>query len=225
MMEVQMAVNADQVKKHIVRHLKWDNSLKGSKIEVDYIGRTAVLTGTVPSLTAYEMALRDAQSIPGVDFVENRLSVEFDHNHPNKTDQELKKDIVTIIGCAADIDANNIRVSVVDGIVTLKGNIDAYWKRTRLEDLVSSLEGVLELKNQVRVLPADKAPDFSIKKDIISALERMEVYGLENLKVQVKNGKVTVSGSVPTWDVALAVEDTARFTAGVVGVKNAISVE
>ncbi len=218
-------VDANQIKEHIVRHLKWDNSLKGSQIGVDYLGRTAVLTGTVPNLTAHEMAQRDAQSIPGVDRVENRLTVKFNHNHPNKTDTDLSADIQSVIRCSSDIDARQIKISVQDGIVSLKGNIDSFWKKTRIEDLASSVDGVLEIKNELRVLPIDKAPDILIKRDIISALERMEVRSLSNVTVEVLDGIVTLSGSVPTWSTSFDIEDVARYTSGVVEVKNNLTVD
>jgi len=218
-------MKADRIKDHIIRHLKWDHSLKGSHINVDYIERTAILTGTVPNLVAHETAERDAQGIPGVDRVDNRLLVKLNHHHPNKLDAELEADIQRVIACAADIDSRQIKVLVQDGIVTLKGGIDSFWKKTRIEDLASSVEGVLEIKNEIRVLPVDKTPDILIKKDIVSALERMEVEGLNNIKVDVADGVVNISGQVPTWSVLFDVEDTARFTSGVVEVKNNLAVE
>jgi osmotically-inducible protein OsmY len=218
-------VTADRVRDHIIRHLKWDHSLKGSQINVDYLGRTAILTGTVPNLVAHETAQRDAQSIPGVDLVENRLTVKLTHNHPNKPDETVQQDIKTILSCTADIDMRHITVTVVDGIVNLKGTIDAYWKKSRIEDLAASIDGVLKVNNEVRVLAVDKAPDILVKKDILSALERMEVKGLENLKVDVSEGIVTIKGTVPTWSIAFDVEDTARYTAGVIDVKNDLAVE
>jgi osmotically-inducible protein OsmY len=218
-------VKADRIEDHIVRHLKWDHSLKGSQISVDYIDGIAILTGTVRNLVAHETAQSDAQDIPGVDRVENRLVVKYDHNHPNKLDTELQADIQKVIGCAADIDARQIKVSVQDGIVTLRGSIDSFWKKARIEDLASSMDGVLAIKNEIRVLSIDKAPDILIKKDIVSALERMEVEGLNNIKVDVVNGVVTLSGEVPTWSISFDIEDTARFTSGVTEVKNNLTVE
>lgn len=218
-------VDANQVKEHVIRHLEWDNSLKGSQIKVDYVGRTAVLTGTVPSLIAYDAAQRNAQSIPGVDSVENRLTVQYDHNHPNKTDQELQSDIQKILECAVDINIRNIGVEVRDGLVRLTGIVDAFWKKTRLEDLISSVDRVLEIENKVIVKPADKSPDYLIHKEITAALGRMEVKGLDKLGVEVTNGIVKLSGSVPTWSIYFDVEDTSRFTTGVVDVINNLTIE
>jgi osmotically-inducible protein OsmY len=220
-----MEVSADQIRDHIIRHLKWDTSLKGSNIMVDYVNRKAILSGTVPSINAREAALRDAQSIPGVDRVENRLTVKFDHDHPNKTDQELRSDITTILGCAADVNARDIDVSVWDGIIRLTGTTDAYWKRTRIEELVSSIDGVLDIINEIRIRPAELAPDHTIKKDIVYALDRMAVKELNKIKVDVSDGVVTFSGSVPTWDIYFDIEDTARYTAGVTGIKNELIIE
>jgi osmotically-inducible protein OsmY len=63
-------LSADRIKEHIVKHLKWDSSLKGSNIKVDYVEKTAILSGTVPNLMAHATAQRDALSIPGVDRAE-----------------------------------------------------------------------------------------------------------------------------------------------------------
>jgi osmotically-inducible protein OsmY len=218
-------ITADQIIEHIAKHLKWDASLKGSRITVDYIGRTAILEGTVPNLIAHSMAQRDALNIPGVDSVENRLTVKFDHNHPNKTDKELQADVQKVLECTSPIEGKKVQVSVMDGIVTLKGTTDSYWKKSRIEDLASSVEGILEISNQIKVLPEEKSPDSSIKKDIVEALSRMEVEELNNIKVEVKDGKVTLSGPVPTWSISFDIEDTARYTSGVVEVKNLLSVE
>ncbi len=218
-------VTADRIKEHITRHLKWDNSLKGSQIKVDYVGRTAILEGTVPSLVAHSMAQRDALSIPGVDSVENRLVVKFSHSHIDKSDAEVRSSIRSLLDCTLGSRGPKIDVLVEDGIVTLKGDIDSYWQKARTEDLASSVDGVSEIKNEIRVIPADKSPDGAIKREIVSALERMEVKGLENLQVEVKEGVVTLSGSVPTWDTAFDVEDTARYTGGVTDVKNKLTVE
>jgi len=224
-----MALTADEVRDHLIRHLKWDDSLKGSNIKVDYVERTAVLSGTVPSLAAFDTAQRDAQSIPGVDAVENRLVVKYDHRHPNRTDARIKEDITTILSCAidcsVDLNAGRISVEVQDGIATLSGVTDAFWKVARIEDLASSVEGVLQIKNNISVLPAERPPDNLIEDEISSALGRMEVAGIENIRVKVKDGVVTLSGSVPTWDVYFDVEDTARYTSGVVEVKNRLRME
>ncbi len=220
-----MVVSATKIRDHIINHLKWDASLKGSDIKVDYVDRIAILSGTVPSLQAHESAQRDALDIPGVDRVESRLVVKFDHDHPNKSDKELQGDISKILSCTVDAGMNRIRVAVQDGIVNLTGTTDAFWKRSRIEDLVSSVDGVLDIDNEIKVTPSDKAPDLSIKKEIMQALERMEVDGVDNLDVQVKEGVVTLKGSVPTWDTYLDVDYTARFTTGVVDVKNKIAVD
>jgi len=216
---------ADRIREHIVRHLKWDNSLTGSRINVDYVRRTAILTGTVPNLMAHAMAQRDALSIPGVDSVENRLVVEYDHEHPNRNDKEVQSDIKSILGCTAGINTGKIEVSVMDGIVTLEGYTDAYWKKERITELAASVDGVLDVQNHIKVKSGEKTPDSSIRKDIIDALDRMEVTGLDNVKVEVKDGVVKLTGSVPTWSTSFDIEDTARYTSGVVDVKNRLSVD
>lgn len=217
-------VSADQIKEHIVRHLKWDDSLKDSQIKVDYIGRVAVLEGTVPNLAAHAATQRDALNIPGVERVENRLVVKYTHGHPDKTDKEITEAVRSVLECTVG-QANGIEISAIDGTVMLKGTVDSFWLKGRIEDLAASVEGILQIKNEIKVKRSEKAPDNAIKKEITSALQRMEVDGLENIKVEVKDGVVTFSGTVPTWETVFDLEDTAKFTSGVTDVKSKLTVE
>lgn len=45
------------------------------------------------------------------------------------------------------------------------------------------------------------------------------------IKVSVVDGVVTLSGEVSTWSTSFDIEDTARYTSGVVGFKNNLLVE
>jgi osmotically-inducible protein OsmY len=218
-------VTADQIKAHIVRHLKWDTSLKGSVIKVDYKDRIAILEGTVPTLMAHSIAQQDALNIPGVDKVENRLTVKYKHEHPDKADQEIQSALASILACTASTSAKRIKITVTDGKVDLSGETDSYWLKERIEDLAASVEGVRDISNQIKVSPVEKSSDSAVKKEIVSALARMEVDGLENIQIDVKDGVVTLSGTVPTWDTAFDLEDTARYTGGVIDVQSKLEVE
>lgn len=218
-------LSADQIKAHIVRHLKWDNLLKGSEIKVDYVNGIAILSGTVPNLQAHAAAQRDALSIPGVKGVENRLVVKYSHQHPDRNDEEIRKDIQQIL-CGIDILKNcQIKVSVQDGVVTLSGLIDSFWKKMRVEELAASVEGVLDVKNDIQVIPEENVPDEIISEEIKDALTRIDVKGLEKVKIKVKDGIVTLSGPVPTWSIAFDIEDTVKLTDGVRGLINKLYVE
>ncbi|MCR4393586.1 MAG: BON domain-containing protein [Dehalococcoidales bacterium] len=217
--------SADRVKEHIIRHLKWDNLLKGSEIKVDLVNGIAILSGTVPNLIAHAAAQRDALSIPGVKGVENRLVVKYSHQHPDRTDEEIRQDIQQIL-CGIDVLKNcQIKVTVQDGIVTLSGLIDSYWKKMRVEELAASAEGVLDVKNEIQVIPVESVPDEIINDEIKQALDRIDVKGLDRIKIKVKDGVVTLSGPVPTWSVAFDIEDTVRLTEGVRGIINKLYVE
>jgi osmotically-inducible protein OsmY len=223
-MEVTVMPSADRIKEHIIKHLKWDNALKGSQIQVDYVQKTAVLSGTVPNLIAHTMAQRDALNIPGVNRVENRLTVEFSHDHPDKDDILVKSDAEKVLACTVDT-GKQVSVSVTDGIVTLEGTIDSYWRKGRVEDLVASIDGVLEINNNIAVAPQEKPVDSALKSEIVSALARLDIRDMKNIDVMVKDGVVTLSGSVPTWTTAFDIEDIARYTSGVVDIKSNLSVE
>jgi len=81
------------------------------------------------------------------------------------------------------------------------------------------------VKNEIQVIPVESVPDEIINDEIKQALDRMDVKGLDRIKIKVKDGVVTLSGPVPTWSVAFDIEDTVRFTEGVRGIINKLYVE
>ncbi len=67
--------------------------------------------------------------------------------------------------------------------------------------------------------------DKSITDDILKSLDGITGLDMRKIKVKVEKGFVTITGMVPTWTIYFDVEDSVRYTPGVTGVNNRLSVE
>lgn len=70
-----------------------------------------------------------------------------------KTDSDLKSDIHVALLKSFSINAENIGVHVLAGVVTLTGRVRSDADRWHLDDAVRSMPGVLGLTNETMVAP------------------------------------------------------------------------
>lgn len=217
---------SEDIKKDVVDQLYWDDRINASKVNIDVSEDGKVsLNGTVPHYRARDAAEQDAWSVAGVSSVENNLSVEFPETFTVPTDEDIKSNVETSLLLNDDIDSSEIDVSVVGGVVTLEGEIDAYWKKIKAENLTSETSGVISVRNKLSIVPTESVVDESIADSITSSIDRSFEVSVDDVTVKVKNGVVTLLGTVPDWNAYDAAMDAARYTAGVTDIKDELIIE
>jgi osmotically-inducible protein OsmY len=117
-----------------------------------------------------------------------------------------------------------MEIDVSAGVVTMHGTVDTYWKKLYAEDLVASEPGVIFINNHLAITPAKDGIDKEIANDIVRSLEARAAVSADDVNVRVRNGHVTLTGTVPSWAARRSAHDAATFTAGVVDVENRILV-
>jgi osmotically-inducible protein OsmY len=208
----------EEIKKSIVDHLYWDDSVDASAIKVQVEAGKAVLSGSVSNLAAKDAATAAAWLVPDIQDVENRLTVKFPRGTPQMTDQQIKENVTRVLGWNNEIHSMAISVSVHDGVVTLEGTVTTYWQRQKAERLVSDLLGVVDIKNKLLVIPTESLTDRAIAINIETAIGNIPQLDSDNLHVDVKNGAVTLSGVVNSWRDKLDVYNKAVLSRGVTAV-------
>lgn len=209
----------------IKAHLIWDSRVPVAGINVTVNNSVATLTGTVPSYLAKTAAGEDARAVSGVNAVENRLQVEFPEEAEVPPDSEIAENVKQMLAWDADLDASKISVSVFEGIVTLRGTVDALWKRSRAKDDAYWVTGVVEVVNELAVVPGHRPFDEAIAQSIEAALERNRHVDEDKITVTVTDGGVTLSGVVADWRAWQAAYNTAVFTNGVVSINDELAIE
>jgi osmotically-inducible protein OsmY len=220
MVENVMLRTDEDIKRDLVDEMYWDYKVDASDIKIEVSDGRVTLTGTVPSYSARNAASTATWGIDGVTEVINLLTVEFPPALTVPADTDLKTRVENSLTWNPDIYSVDIDVRVTDGVVRLEGTVDSYWKRWKAEDIISDLSGVIDVENHLAVVPSESFVDKDIAEDIESALERNIYVDAEQVTVKVENGKVTLTGTVPSYFARGKAYDAAAFTPGVIEVDN-----
>lgn len=214
----------EQVKRKVIDHLYWDERVDAAVVKVEVANGRVTLSGAVPNDMARRAAVNDARAVPGVIGVRNRLTVR-PEGRSGVADDELRFRLEHILRWNAFIAADAIQISVDGGIVKLQGTTDSFWKKERIQDLIYDLQGVVDVRNELAVVPTDEVGDQVIGDAIVEALDRSAFVNAAAVDVQVRDGEVTLDGRVKGWEAYRSAFEVALHTPGVKHVVNNLVVE
>ena len=144
-----------------------------------------------------------------------------------RTDVRIQADVLAELKWDARVNPNEIGVVVKDGIVTLTGWVDSYIKKWGAEEAALRVRGVKAVANDIEVkLPSSsERTDADIAAEAIRALELDALVPLENVKVTVSRGWITLDGTVEWQYQKEEAERVVRRLTGVRGISNVIRVK
>ncbi|MCE2711164.1 MAG: BON domain-containing protein [Cryomorphaceae bacterium] len=143
-----------------------------------------------------------------------------------KTDVEIQKDVMDELKWELVQNANEIGVAVKDGIVTLTGAVDSYYKKLQAERAAKKVLGVKAVAQDmtVQLIERVKRTDSEIASAVINALAWHSSIPEEKIKIKVEKGWVTLEGEVE-WDFQRNYSRKAvENLQGVVGISNNIRI-
>lgn len=209
-----VTIDTEKIRNEVMEKLKWDSRIDASNIQVEVENGTVKLLGSVPSIKGREAAQLDAYLVPGVNSVSNFLQVMLPSELARPTDTEIKEYVASTLLWNFEV-GTQIHVSVDHGVITLTGHVDAFWKKEKAEELITGIIGVAGVRNEIEVRPPEERRDEMIKDRIESSLEFNPSVDSSKINVDVREGKVILTGSVPNKTVREMVLNTVRFTHGV----------
>lgn len=240
----------DVIKSDVEKRLKSDRALDDSSISVKSVnGGVVVLTGRAASLDDHQSALYYAASQPGVVRVASEVDVsdtlrdeEFRTEETTKTEtgkrniggvtSDLWITSATKMKLAADsrTPATEINVDSRDGVVTLFGMVPTQESKSAAAEIARGVAGVKRVDNQIEVVSSARqemvqARDEEIQEGVKKALKDAGDQENASIGVEVKNGVVRLTGTVPTWQRNLSAVYVARSVTGVRSVRNDLKVE
>ena len=214
-----------QIKKDIVDNLFWNNSVDASDIKVEVANGTAILSGTVTNYAAKIQAVSETWDVDGVVNIENNIDVKYPNEIEKLMDSDIEQRAMNILAWNPDLESSNIDLSVANGIVSLNGSVDTFWKKVKAEALVGELKGVILVVNHLAVIPTDKTLDKTIGEYILEVLNRNLKIDINQITVTVIDGAVNLSGNVPDKKSYKDVYNAAKYTLGVTEVENNLKVK
>jgi len=190
-------------------------------LTVDVQNSIVYIEGKVTTIQSRQRVLNDIATLRGVRNVVNDISVV-----PSivKTDWEIENELLDALEWAPYVQRYDITLWVEDGAVTLYGSVYHFFEKKLVEDLVSSTNGVVNVKNDITVEKEwPYKEDWKIKNDVLEKL-RLNAYLSDcHIEAEVENGVVVLQGTVDNWkEYQVALEGA--FAAGARAVQMNIEV-
>ena len=201
--------------------LRDDDRVDASEIIVKSKNGIVTLSGSLDSMAGKKYADLETKKIYGVRGVVNKISVV-----PTwRSDADIRNAVQRRILNSAVIDSQGIEVSSSGGTVTLSGSVDAWNESQEAALLASEVRGVKKVVDDISTKWTTKRSDQEIKNDVVAKLGR-DVY-LESLPiaVAVKNGMVTLTGTVGSAYESSRAYDAVRWISHVKGLENKLKVD
>jgi osmotically-inducible protein OsmY len=143
-----------------------------------------------------------------------------------KSNEDLQRDVQNAIKWEPLLNAAEIGVTAIDGVVTLTGTVDSYAKKLEAEDAAKKVAGVKALVEQIEIKFSStwKKDDTEIASEVLNALKWNWEIPSEDIKVKVENGWVRLEGEVQWNYQREAAKKAVKNLAGVLGVTSNIKI-
>jgi osmotically-inducible protein OsmY len=144
-----------------------------------------------------------------------------------KSPGELKTDVLDELAFEPSLDEAGIGIAVNDGVVTLTGHVKSYAEKMAAERAAKRVHGVHGIANDLKVelWPGFQHDDTDIAQAAVNALRWNTWLPEGAVTTVVKDGWVTLDGSVPWQYQKIEAERSVANLQGVKGVSNQIAVQ
>lgn len=114
------------------------------------------------------------------------------------TDRELQRHVEDALAWEPSVDAADIGVSVDNGVVTLRGDVSTYAAKNTAERVALRVYGVKAVANDVnvRLTTEYRRTDTDVAQAAVNALQWNTTVPANRVTVAVRDGWVTLSGTL-----------------------------
>jgi osmotically-inducible protein OsmY len=216
----ETAISDEELQRRVLAELDWDPEVEAIEFSVTVEDGIVTLKGIVESYAKKLAAERAALRVRGVRAVANDLVVQ---ERPPISDTELARAVVRTLDTLKRVQGDRIQVSVKDGVVTLRGEVDWHFQRQDIVDAVRSVRGVRGLVTEITV-KQPVLPEEEVRRGIENALIRSAELDAQRIQVEVRDGEVILTGTVRSYAEKQVAEQAAWRARGVTAVTNRIEV-
>jgi osmotically-inducible protein OsmY len=142
-----------------------------------------------------------------------------------RTDSAIREDVIYEFKWDPKITSNDIAVAVKDGVVTLSGFVSSYMEKDAAEKAAKRVYGVRAVANDLQVKLTSTRTDPEIARDVVEELENHILIPADKIKVTVRNGWVTLEGTLDWQYQKNLAESAVKKLRGVIGISNNIEVK
>ena len=240
--EQAMQVSDDALQQQIGKALQADPSLKSSQITVQSVNKGVVLLGgTAKTLSAHLRAIEVVAIIPGVRRVASEVQ-----SPDTLADAEIWRESTPppsgagygVWDTASDIwitsatkmrlladsqtPALDINVDTWAGVVTLFGIVSSQEAKAAAEAAARQVSGVKRVENELQVVASAKQAAGQVRDEELerAVKQAFDTPDLKDISIEVKNGVVRLTGTIPSGARRLEAAVAARAVPGVRAVED-----
>jgi osmotically-inducible protein OsmY len=137
-----------------------------------------------------------------------------------RSDESIRDDVLSELTLDPKIASTDITVTVKDGVVLLSGFATSYWEKHEAESAAKHTYGVRAVVNDITVRPTSLRSDAEIARDAVRALESHVGINAERIKTTVRDGWVTLEGTVDWPYQKILAQAAVKSLKGVTGITN-----
>lgn len=144
-----------------------------------------------------------------------------------KSDIQIQQDVIDELKWVPFLNAAEIGVAVKNGIVTLSGIVDIYYKKTAAEYAAKRVAGVKAVAEdiQVGISPGFRKTDTEIAEAVLNALKWNTSVPNEKIRIMVEDGVVSLDGEVEWGYQRNAARNAVEKLTGVRRINNNITIK
>jgi osmotically-inducible protein OsmY len=136
----------DRIAKRALDVLNWDVAIPNEAIKVMVQNGHVTLSGQLEWRYQANRARDKIEGLPGVKAVSNLIQIK-----PKVSGEDVKEKIEQALKRDAELEAKTIRVSVMNGKVTLEGNVHTWHDREVAEQAAWAAPGVRDVVDRIRI--------------------------------------------------------------------------
>lgn len=201
----------EELRSVIMDELAWHALIEASQLDVSVDEQVVTVVGSVPSMASKLVVLDTIEAVIDIHDIVSDIEVSPVGAPP---DDEVDMMVGSSLAWDALVPEDDVAHRVVDGWVTLSGEVSTARQRAEAERVVNHILGVRGVTNELRVSAAEVSPP-EIRDSIRSALQRRAVRAAEHIDVLIDGHTVTLRGSVQSRREKRAVIGVVGHAAGV----------
>ncbi|QDU38544.1 periplasmic protein [Maioricimonas rarisocia] len=171
------------------------------------------LEGTASNLAIARRAVDLAETVRGVRAVVSQVSVSPESSADDAT---VVRNIRRAWLFDPATELLKLEASVNAGVARLTGSVGSHAEKHLAEEVVASIDGVVDIDNQIEVAYDERRTDREIHEELIGRLRSSVWIDPERVSVEVNDGDVTLKGEVES----AAARRRAYHLAWIAGVQN-----